>query len=262
MFRKHTSTVSAPTVTADKHGLSIAAAATLDYAIHCLDAVPAPRLTEAWAASEPLFAAPADRFHSEQHVERIGPWPPDPPLAVDRRSPIGFADDLTVLGFTARAETVWDDTSRLTYLDDPRRLHLLTVEEPFWLWTPGTDDEPGSTTVAADDRYRIRADHYLFTEIISAAGTRTTLHGIWNCSGPVTTEGLADIDGFDAWQIDATCGSCQRRWIACAGSAWCNPDPDDVGNDLEWHFEDAAGHRYDTVDCPISGCPGRVAFTV
>lgn len=252
-----------PAVTAEAYHLTVAANDTLDHAVHRLHATSAETLTETWQHPACLFATPPGQALTESDLHPEDSWPPPSRHVLDRTSLHAFARDLTTLGFHARAETVWDDTTGLSFLDDPRRLSLLTLAVPVTL-TAATviDKDAGAPRAVILDRYPIPAGRYLFCEIITAAGTRTWLHGIWACPGEVTVEALAEVEGFDAWQISADCPSCGRSWIACAGSWWFNPDPDDIGNDLEWHYEDATGHRDNTVDCPIGWCPGRVAFTV
>lgn len=257
------SITAAPIVTAQVHRLTVAANDTLDHAVHHLHATVAEALTEAWQHPACLFATPAGRTLTESDLEPENSWPPPSRHVLDRTGLHAFARDLTALGFHAGAETVWDDTTGLSFLDDPRRLSLLTLAVPCTLTAATLIDEDNGTSKAVIlDRYLIPAGRYLFCEVITAAGTRAHLHGIWVCPGEVTVEALADAEGFDAWQISAGCSSCNRSWIACAGSWWFNPAPDDIGNDLEWHYEDATGHRGNTIDCPIGWCPGRVAFTV
>ncbi|THV35720.1 hypothetical protein [Glycomyces buryatensis] len=258
-----TAAVAPPAVTADNHGLSVAATATLDYAACSLNLAGHQPLTEVWAQTACIVAALPGQVIDESDLDPGGGWPGEGLHVLDRRSPSSFAYDLTALGFDARAETIWDDTARLNFADAPRRLHLLTVETPLALAAATvTDDQARPSRAAVLGRYEIRPGRYLFAEIITAAGTRTMLHGIWACPGDMTTESLAEVEGFDAWQINAACASCGRAWIACAGSAWFRPDPDDVGNDLDWHYEDATTARGEAIDCPIGWCPGRVDFTV
>ncbi|MCH7229895.1 hypothetical protein L0U85_03335 [Glycomyces sp. L485] len=250
-------------VTAEAYCLTVAATATLDHAVHHLHAAPAESLAEAWQHPACLFATPPGQALTENDLDTGGGRQPPSRHVLDRTGLHAFARELTALGFHAGAETVWDDTTGLSFLDDSRRLSLLTLSVPCTL-TAATviDEDDGASRAVILDRYPIPAGRYLFCEIITAAGTRAHLHGIWACPGEITVEALADIEGFDAWQISADCSSCNRSWIACAGSWWFNPDPDDVGNDLEWHYEDATGHRDNTIDCPIGWCPGRVVFTV
>lgn len=260
MSTNHTDPAARPEVQADAHGLRIAATATLDWAVAQLGADPADTLTEAWENQAYLCIAGAARAPSAVGLPSTGAWPQGYWI-LDRTSPAAFATDLADQVRDSRAETIWDEMSSPGFLDDPRRVSYLELGVPIELVAAfgsadGTDeDEP-----VIVGRYRINPGHYLVTETITRAGTSVTLHGFWAVSAEVTLEALADIEGFDASTAEADCSTCRRYWCAFFGTDRFVPQPGIPA--LEWHYQDATGHKDNTVDCPAIRCPGRITFTI
>ncbi|WP_026930164.1 hypothetical protein [Glycomyces tenuis] len=260
MSTENTDPTARPEVHADAHGLSVAATATLDWAVAQLGADPADTLTEAWEDPAYLLIAGSARAPSAIGLPSTGAWPSGYWI-LDRTSPAAFAADLADQARASGTETIWDEVSGPGFLDDPRRVSHLELGVPIELVTAfgstdGTDDDEPDIV----GRYRIRPGHYLVAETIGRAGTRVALHGFWAVPTEVTLEALADIEGFDAWTVEADCSTCHRSWSAFYGSDRFVPQPGVPA--LEWHYRDATGHEDNTVDCPAIRCSGRVAFTI
>ncbi len=260
MSTENTDPAVRPEVQADAHGLSVSSTATLAWAVAQLGADPADTLTEAWEDQAYLLIAGSSRAPSAVGLLSTGAWPRGYWI-LDRTSPAAFVVDLADQARASRAERIWDEMSSPGFLDDPRRVTHLELGVPIELVAAfGSADGTNEDEPVIVSRYRINPGHYLVTETITRAGASVALHGLWAVGAEVTLEALADIEGFDAWTVDADCSICHRSWSAFYGSDRFVPQPGVPG--LEWHYQDATGHENNTVDCPASRCPGRIAFTV
>ena len=214
--------------------------------------------TRAWQSRAWLFVHHAGQTLTGKHFS--GLFPPDGLSRVRRDLPFAFVADIQAAGVRAELETVHFDSAEARYVDADRVVQVLRLHEAAgftevaWPACPEASfglAKPDPDAAKVLTGWVFQPGTYLL--VWRFPWNRPVLHGAARIDFEPASADIAELPGFQARRLNATCDQCDRRWTAYHGELTF-----DAPTGPGWQFESPAVRTGSAVQCPRAGCAGLV----